>query len=207
MSPTTSFGLLRHAETLWNRQNRVQGSMDSPLTQAGREKYRRWGTFLSSPHWSWNRIICSPAPRAKESALIINEALGVDLEIIDDLREQSWGDWEGLTMEEISATLDKGLEQLTNMGWAFKPSSGESRSDVRRRVCAALDRLGDTYPGENVLIISHQGVIKSLVYAIENRQFLPDEPKLIKKNCLHTVTRNDHVWSAGTYNIDLPEPT
>lgn len=209
MSNTTNFGLLRHAETVWNRQKRIQGRKDSPLTEAGIDTCRRWGRFLASSRWSWNRIICSPSPRARESARIINKQLGVDIEIAEDLREQDWGTWEGLTMAEVSKNLSGGLKQLELSGWNFKPPSGESRLEVRKRVCAALKRYGKTYNREQILVISHQGVIKSLIYAIENRQFLPDEPNLIKKNRLHTIALSNNLFSAGRYNIDnrdLPEP-
>lgn len=207
MSHTTWFGLLRHAETVWNRQKRIQGRMDSPLTETGIDRYRSWGKFLASSQWSWNRIICSPSPRTRESARIINEQLGVVIETADGLREQDWGKWEGLTMEELNDNFAEELKQLEQSGWDFKPPSGESRLEVRKRACTTLMRYAEQYPEEQLLVVSHQGVIKSLIYAIEDRRFLPDEPKLIKKNRLHTIGWNNDRFSAGVYNINLPVPT
>jgi len=205
MATTTTFGLIRHAETLWNRQNRIQGRLDSPLTAHGIDTHRRWGMFLKSPCWSWNRIVCSPSPRARESARLINEQLGLAVETVADLQEQDWGEWEGLTFEEIRTTYRDGLAALEREGWEFQPPSGESRFSVRDRACNALKQLAASYPGEHILIVSHQGIIKSVIYAIENRSFLPSEPKLIGKNRLHTIECNAGSFRAGTYNTAIPE--
>jgi len=204
-SDTTYFGLLRHAETVWNRQNRIQGRLDSPLTETGIETHRRWGAFLASPVWSWDRIICSPSPRTQQSAHIINESLGVAIETVEGIREQHWGQWEGLTMEEILATYHDMLRLGEQNGWDFTPPAGESRSTVLERVSDALTSCAERHPGERILVISHQGVIKSLIYTIENRRFLPDEPKLIEKNRLHTITLRNGSFCADQYNIGLPE--
>jgi len=205
MGTTTTFGLIRHAETVWNRQNRIQGHMDSALTAHGIETHRRWGRFLKSPGWSWNRIVCSPSPRARESARLINEQLGVSIETLEELREQHWGEWEGLTFDEIQVLYPGGLASLEREGWEFQPPSGESRASVRDRARSALQGLAASYPGEQILIVSHQGIIKSVIYAIENRAYLPSEPKLIEKNRLHTIEWNAGGFRAGTYNTTIPE--
>jgi broad specificity phosphatase PhoE len=206
MSQAVCFGLLRHAETVWNRQQRIQGRMDSPLTKHGIDSCRRWGKFLASPSWSWKRIICSPAGRARETARLINEALGIEIETADDLREQDWGAWEGLTMADITGRYREQVERLERSGWNFRPPSGESRSEVGSRASDALRTYEDLYPGQRILVISHQTVIKSLIYAVEKRRFLPEEPELIGKNRLHTIVLSDGRFAAGRYNIDPAEP-
>lgn len=204
---STCFGLLRHGETVWNRQKRIQGRLDSELTDDGRQTIHRWAQFLASRRWSWDRIAVSPAPRAQKTAAVINELLHLETETLPALREQDWGRWEGLSWFEIEENQDAILQEQVEAGWSFRPPGGESRSEVRDRGRSALADLGRRYAGEDILVICHQGVIKSLVYAIEGRNFRPDEKKLIDKNSLQLLLWTEHGLAAKAYNIVPPEKT
>ena len=204
-SEETYLGLLRHGQTVWNLEKRIQGRMDSPLTNDGIHRCRKWARHLASPAWSWDRIITSPLPRARKTAEYINENLTIPMAVDDGLREQDWGLWEGLTIGEVKKNFPNQLEQQVSLGWSFCPPQGESRLEVSERVTGALAALVKKHPGEQLLIITHQGVIKSLIYRIENRQFLPEEKELINSNRLHTITGNSGVFSGATYNIALTE--
>lgn len=207
VSKSTLFGLLRHGQTIWNKQRRVQGRLDSPLTADGIGALREWARFLAGPRWRWTRIIASPAPRARTTAQIINEALRVEIHEEQDLREQDWGTWEGLSWTEIQTDRGDELRTQVEKGWSFRPPEGESRIEVCRRTRAVLSSFGRQYPGEQILVITHQGVIKSLIYALEKRDFLPGEPKLIDKDRLQTISCCDDTMTGFAYNIHpTPEP-
>ena len=201
MSTSTLFGLLRHGQTIWNTQRRVQGRLDSPLTPEGIEAVREWARFLASPRWQWSRIISSPAPRARTTAQLINEALHLEIHEEPDLREQDWGRWEGLGWDEIRRDYGDELQAQIDRGWSYRPPEGESRSEVGTRARAVLSNYGKKLGGEQILVITHQGVIKSLVYRIEKRQFLPEEPKLIDKNRLQTISSCNDTLTGFAYNI------
>ena len=201
MCATTHFGLLRHGQTVWNLEHRIQGRLDSPLTSQGIETTRQWARFLKSSGQNWNRMVTSPSPRALKTADIINQQLALKIEVVDDLREQDWGSWEGMTWAEITKNSGDSLQQQIDRGWSFRPPEGESRADVRDRARAAIASCAAKFSGEQILVITHQGVIKSLIYALENRQFLPEEPPLIKKNLLQTISWRDQVMTATRYNI------
>lgn len=207
MRVSTRFGLLRHGETVWNQQKRIQGRLDSELTDGGRQAARRWGQFLASGRWNWIRIAVSPAPRAQKTAAIINEVLKVETETLPELREQDWGTWEGLSWSEIEEYQKSILEEQVDAGWSFRPPGGESRHEVRDRARSALTALGRRYPVEDILVICHQGIIKSLVYTIEERNFKPDEKKLIDKNSLQLLLFTEHGFAEEAYNIVPPEQT
>ena len=202
MSTSTLFGLLRHGQTIWNIQGRVQGRLDSPLTSEGIAVVREWARFLGSPRWKWSRILSSPAPRAVTTAQLINEELRVEIHQEKDLREQDWGLWEGLSWSEIRTSYGEELQAQIDKGWSFRPPGGESRSEVGDRARRLLNRLGQSHAGEQILVISHQGVMKSLIYAIEKRVFLPGEPKLIDKNLLQTVSFCNDKMTGFAYNIE-----
>lgn len=201
MKESTCFGLLRHAQTVWNQQKKIQGRLDSELTEAGIEQIHRWSRFLDSAPWNWSMIAASPAPRAQKTAALINRRLNLRSETIQDLREQDWGTWEGLSRAEIELSHKHILEEQVENGWSFRPPAGESRREVLDRARSALADLGDRHPGEDILVICHQGVIKALVYAIEKRKFKPDETRLLDKNKLQLLSWNGHAFSAKAYNI------
>jgi probable phosphoglycerate mutase len=201
MSTSTLFGLLRHGQTIWNTQKRVQGRLDSPLTPDGIEAVQKWARFLASPRWQWSRIITSPLPRARTTAQLINNSLCLEIHEEPDLSEQDWGIWEGLTWSELHRDSAEEVQTQVDRGWSFRPPEGESRLEVHKRARSVLSHIGRRYPGEQILVITHQGVIKSLVYAIEKRKFLPQEPELIDKNSLQTVSCCNDTLTGFAYNI------
>ena len=202
--PTTIFGLLRHGQTVWNKEKRIQGSANSALTREGIASCRNWGHFLSTSQTTWQRIIASPLQRARDTAELVNEALQIPIEHDDEIREQHWGDWEGLTLEQIKSDSPGKLKELMHLGWDFRPPGGESRRELLERVLTSLKKSSTRWPAENLLIISHLGVIKSLLYFTEGRNYLPQEPKIVYKNRFHTIGYQDSAFSIISRNITVP---
>ena len=91
--PVTRFGLLRHAETHWNREKRIQGHSNSALTSEGKLQAEEWGRLIST--FQWDRIITSDLGRALETATRVNHSLNLTIDREARLREQNWGRWEG----------------------------------------------------------------------------------------------------------------
>jgi probable phosphoglycerate mutase len=146
----TELVLVRHGETDWNRIGRVQGLSDIPLNDTGREQARHAGHRLADEQW--DAVATSPLSRAAETAAIIAAELGLpEPEVVDSLVERNYGEAEGLTGEEIEARFG-GVVQAR-----------ESREQVVERVRPALLELADRHPGGRVLVVSHGGVIGSLV--------------------------------------------
>ncbi len=204
-SPATIFGLLRHGQTIWNKEKRIQGSSNSPLTPEGTAASRRWGRYLAAERTPWQRIIVSPLQRAQETARLVNETLQIPIMSDEGIREQHWGAWEGLTLEQIKGNSPGKLEELIQHGWNFRPPGGESRTELLQRILCSLSDARDRWPGENLLIISHLGVIKSLLYHIEGRGYLPEEPKIMYNNCFHTIGYRDSSFSILSRNITVPD--
>jgi len=202
---STLFGLLRHGQTLWNAEKRIQGSGNSELTPAGIAASRMWGRYLLTSGTDWNRIICSPLQRARETAELVNEVLQLPLQQDEGIREQNWGDWEGRTIEEIKRDNPGQLHALVRDGWEFRPPGGESRSELLARVLDSLRNSSVRWPQENLLVISHLGVIKSLLYHIDGRNFLPQEPKIVHKNRFYTIGLRQNTFSIINRNITLPD--
>lgn len=181
----TRFGCIRHAHSLWNGERRVQGRQNSPLSEPGREMAMAWGKQLQG--LPWNRILISDLGRVKETGKLINESLHLPMHTDSRLREQDWGEWTGLSYAELLERRGEAFARQQRRGWHFRPPRGESRLEVLARSQAALRDAARNWPGDKVLVISHEGVLKCLVYYLCGRKFLPSEQALIEGYKLHLL--------------------
>jgi broad specificity phosphatase PhoE len=160
--PTATFCIMRHAPTEWNRAGRIQGQADSPLTPAGKVWATRWGSQLTN--LGLQRILSSDTGRAMATARHINQTLQLPLAHDARLREQDWGQWTGQTMAAIRTQHRDLFSQQENRGWSFCPPGGEERLVVLTRARKALWEAGRKWPGERLLVVTHEGVLKCIVY-------------------------------------------
>ena len=186
IAENTRFGLIRHAQTVWNRAKKIQGHSDSPLSPEGERQASRWGRILRQ--FPWNRLLASDTGRARTTAEIINAYLKLPLTTDSRLREQDWGRWAGKTISQIEAEASQVLDEQVNAGWDFCPPGGESRREVLQRSREALREAAEWYPGESLLVVTHEGVAKCLIYHLYGRKFLPGEPPILESYRLHRLS-------------------
>lgn len=146
--------LVRHGETEFNRERRIQGHVDSPLTELGVRQARAVGRLLADlirdPE-GW-RIVSSPLGRARSTAEIVSRTLGgLPVELDDRLKEMSWGAHDGRLRAELEAEHP---ETFGRTGWAFDAATGESYEDVAARVGDWLAGLPPE-PERKVIAVSH----------------------------------------------------
>ncbi|PFG31394.1 histidine phosphatase family protein [Paramicrobacterium agarici] len=177
----TQITFVRHGQTDWNLQRRIQGLTDIPLNDTGRAQARRTGEQLALD--SWDAIVSSPLSRARETAEIIARHVGLPSpDLIDGLQERAHGDMEGMSFEERQAAFP---------GDTVVPGL-ESRDAVIDRVLAALGGLERTHPFERIIAVTHGGVIGSLVrHATQGGQ--PAAGQVIANGSHH-----DFSWSGGS---------
>ena len=192
----TRFGLIRHAQTLWNQKKLIQGQDDSDLTRSGWQQANAWGQRLKSQ--TFDRILSSDLGRTVATAQEINTSLQVPMETSPALRELDWGEWTGKRIQEIKAKAPELLKNLEATGWQFCPPGGESRSTAWSRAKTALQEAALKWPGGEILTVTHEGIIKCLLYGLEQREFLPHEPALIKPYHLHWLVIDE----AGVLRIE-----
>lgn len=199
---TTLFGILRHGQTVWNTEHRVQGSANSPLTENGKLQTANWAKFLQT--YTWHRLLVSDQGRAQQTATIINELLDLPVTTDSRLREQCWGDWEGLTLDEIKTRHAETLRKEIEKGWEFRAPGGESRLEVKSRVESCLQEAQQNWQGRNILVICHQGVIKCLLYSLTGRAFVPGEDVLLQHNSLHFISCRNKQLTPEKLNVNIP---
>jgi broad specificity phosphatase PhoE len=150
----TTLILARHGETDWNRDNRFQGHADPPLNELGRRQSHELAEALAGERIV--RVYASPLRRARETAEIVAERLGV--EVVDDeaLREIDVGAWSGLTRDEVSERFPEAYARwLERAPHGF--DDGETYDELAARVIPAIRGLVARHAGETVLVVTHGG--------------------------------------------------
>ena len=148
--------LVRHGETDWNLQRRIQGSTDIPLNDTGREQAAATGRLLARREW--DAIYSSPLSRAMETGELIAREVGLPGPIpVATLVERNYGEAEGLSDPELSRRFPAGSDV----------PGRESREEVVARVFPALMELAEEHPDEAVLVVSHGGVIRSILSVVD----------------------------------------
>ena len=203
-SNSTRFGLVRHAQTRWNREKKIQGQSDSPLTSDGKIQALRWGQILKQ--FSWDRILASDIGRAVETAKFINQAINISLQTDSRLREQDWGQWTGNTISQLKTDTPRELDAQVRAGWDFCPPGGEDRRCVLERSQQALREAAAKWPGDEILVVTHEGVVKSLIYHLCGRKYLPGEPAIIKPYQMHWVVQEADGLKIEEINAIALEP-
>ncbi|MGI8793570.1 MAG: histidine phosphatase family protein [Acidimicrobiales bacterium] len=155
----TAFLLLRHGQSTWNAEGRWQGWADAPLSARGESQAVEAADHLRS--LGLTGAVCSDLQRAKRTAEIIAEALGLGEPTVEaGLRERDVGPFTGLTKAEIRARWPEAFDPET--GHVARPPEGETDDDLLARVLPALVRIETALAGERVLTISHGGVLRAL---------------------------------------------
>ena len=195
----TYFALMRHAETTWNREKRIQGQQDAPLTSKGRQQARGWGCALARHQLDY--MLTSDLGRATHTAMLINQSLVLRCSLEPRLREQDWGSWSGSKLSDLLNMNE--LKAQEKMGWEFRPFDGESRLEVLQRSRQALVDSAQQMRGNRILVITHGGVIRCLLYQLCDRKFLPHEPALIKPYRLHWLSYNGEGFEIHRLNEEI----
>jgi len=154
MTDKTRIFLLRHGETVWNRECRLQGHKDSNLTQKGKEQAQNSGYHLQQVIGRPPRLFCSPLGRCRETAAEIAKIVDFDLDRIEydgRVKERSFGRWEGQKISDVKLFDADAYRLTTDNRWDVAPPDGESYSMVAKRLECWLTEV----QGGSVVLVSH----------------------------------------------------
>lgn len=171
---STRFIFIRHGETDANTAGCFLGDLDIPLNPEALPVVQSLATSLTTWNDPIKVIISSPLQRARQTAQIIASTLGSTTIILEpNLREMSFGSWEGKTSREVAAVFKDDV-----LKWRQRypdstvgPTNGETLGQVGHRVEKVLDSLTQQYPGQTVIVVTHVYVIKA---ALDRALELPD---------------------------------
>jgi probable phosphoglycerate mutase len=162
MEPTRIIAI-RHGETSWNVDTRIQGQLDIPLSANGRWQAERLAAALRGE--PIKAIYASDLTRAWETAQYLSHAHGLQVIKEIGLRERGFGDFEGKTFAEIEVLLPEQSMRWRRRDPEFSPPGGESLLALSARVVEAAGRLAALHPGEQIALVGHGGVMDVLYRA------------------------------------------
>ena len=161
---------VRHGETAWNVDTRIQGQLDIGLNDTGLWQARRVGEALADEPIT--AIYASDLARAWQTALEIARPRGIEVQPEPALRERAFGHFEGRTFADIDASLPEQARLWRTRDPAFAPEGGgESLLAFMERVTGIAARLAQRHPGELVVLVAHGGVM-DVLYRAATRQEL-----------------------------------
>ena len=156
----TEILLIRHGETLWNQQGRMQGQHDSPLTATGMQQARQLARRLAGV--SFTTLYSSDLGRAHQTARCIADASGHEVIADAGLRERDFGIFEGLTNTEIKLRHPEDYEIFARRDSDYAMPGGESAAAFRKRVVQTLETIAGRHNGETIVVVSHGLVLDAL---------------------------------------------
>jgi probable phosphoglycerate mutase len=154
---------IRHGETAWNVDTRIQGQLDIPLNDTGRWQAGRVARALADE--GLDAIYASDLGRAHATALAVGAATGLPVITDPGLRERGFGVFEGLTFAEIEQRWPQAAERWRRRDPDFGPEGGESLRAFYARCVATAERLAAAHPGQHVALVAHGGVLDCLYRA------------------------------------------
>ena len=191
-APTLYF--VRHGQTDWNVENRIQGQHDIPINQTGRQQARRNGLALADLLDDPNRyrFIASPLGRTRETMNIIRQQMGLPsqgYETDDRLKEIYFGLWQTYTMAELGETQASAVAAREADKFNFRPPLGESYADLLNRVRSWLP-----YVVEDSVIVCHGGVLRMLIHHLTEVPGNEVTRMTIPQDRIYRWDGNDGVW-------------
>jgi probable phosphoglycerate mutase len=158
---TTTLVVIRHGETEWNVEGRLQGQIDIPLNDRGREQAKCAAAYLAGLHLPFAAVYASDLSRAAATGQAIADALSVPLLFDSRLRETNLGCWQGQTWDYVQ-THQHQVEVRWKKDVEFAMEGGESRRSRFARVANALRDIVLLHPGQRVVVVSHGGVMDEM---------------------------------------------
>jgi len=187
---------IRHGQTQWNSEKKLQGRTDIPLNAAGRAQIAAYqlNEQLRAAKW-----YCSPLQRAQQTA----DILGINPSIEDAIIEMNWGAWEGRKLKEIQRADPDAFARLEALGIDLMPPEAESPRIVGARVNDWIEHLAEQSVSVDVGCVSHKGVIRAVYALAANWDMKNKAEHKMDFHCAQHFCFEDGVWSIGELNIAL----
>jgi len=189
--------LIRHGETLWNKEKRLQGQLDSPLTHAGIKQATVLAGRLSSVRY--NAVYSSDLERARHTAKIITLGSNPVAVTFDDrIRERHFGCFQGLTWEEITKKFpEEAAKELSGNPMNLVPG-GESKQQLLSRARAFFEDIALRHTNQTILVISHGGILNVWTRHVLNIPL--DTPRRfhLYNTAINIFEFYDHKWYLKT---------
>lgn len=157
MKSTTLF-IIRHGQTDWNLEDKIQGHIDIPLNAQGMEQAQQVASFLKKKNVSFKALYSSDLQRAHQTAQPIAATFSLNIITTPHLRERHVGDLQGLTKQKVRETHGEHFD----FDWEVIPG-GETKTDFLRRIMNQITLIAQAHVNENVVMVTHGHAIRKLL--------------------------------------------
>lgn len=193
----TQLILIRHGETLWNTERRMQGQLDSPLTVRGRWQAQKLGERLKAQPFT--SLYSSDLPRAHQTAQSIAEVTGHAIVTDERLRERHFGVFEGMTRTEMEQHDPDVYARFMSRDPQYAVPDGESPADFFARCRAVLEELAMRHAGATIAVVTHGLVLDCAYRAASGLALEVLRPVPLVNASLNWFACEDGRWSAGRW--------
>lgn len=156
--------LVRHGQTSFSRENRFCGTSDPSLTDAGQAMADALSSVYAAT--TWDAIYTSPMLRTRQTAAPLARLAGVTAVVEDGLTEIAYGDWEGLTVDEVKARWPEAYEYWAKDVASRGTPGGETAFHVAARAMRVVEAIRTRHPAGNVLVVSHKATLRIITCAL-----------------------------------------
>ena len=177
--------LIRHGQTDWNQERRVQGQSESRLTRLGIRQARELGRRIS--HLTFDRVFCSSSLRTRQTAAQLFNGSSGDIEYLDSLREIHLGPWEGQLYRDVAVRDPDSYQHFWHEPHRFDVSGAENFYQLQDRAMAAVEQIAQQFHRKQVVIISHGALIKTVLAHIESLPMSELWTPPHMHNCAHSI--------------------
>ncbi|MGJ8690687.1 MAG: histidine phosphatase family protein [Gammaproteobacteria bacterium] len=186
--------LIRHGETNWNKEKRVQGHSESTLTPQGQQQARDLAPTLRQHPIT--KVYCSSSIRTRQTCELLFSNNPIETLYNDELREIYLGPWEGKLQSEIRSLYPEQFENFFHAPEQFAQLEAETFEEVQQRGLKMLKQILSDDSAQEVAIVSHGVLIKSLLCYLENRPLAQLWEPPIMHNCAHSIIATEPNSSA-----------
>lgn len=159
---TTRFCIVRHGETDWNRERRLQGHLDIPLNRQGEEQALRLATALQLRGQRFDSLHVSSLTRTRQTAAPLMDKLKLTAQFHDALKERHYGAFQGKTYDEARAAMPEAWRKHQDRDPHYDMDGGETLQGFHQRIISHINRLAEAHPAQTVLVVAHGGVLEMI---------------------------------------------
>lgn len=197
MSGPTRLVVVRHGESIWNAERRIQGQAGEGLSERGHVQAMATADWVVAAYPE-AAVVSSDLSRAEETAAPIAEALGARHLRFASLRERHFGDWQGMLVADLDAHDPERTARWRDGVDVIGEVNGEYDGEFRERVRGALQDMADRFAGGTVVIATHGGVVWHGLHALLDLPIPTLGP--VDNACVNMLTRHGNRWLLDAWN-------
>lgn len=192
--PITRFCLIRHGETDWNRERRLQGHLDIPLNARGLQQAEQLAAALGRQQQHFDALHVSELTRARQTASAISRQLGLPLQTDAALKERHYGAFQGHTFEEARQHIPHVYRLHQERDVHYDLQGGESLHGFQQRIMQYMQQLAEHYAGKQILVVSHGGVLEMVHRTASGKGLTGARDFPIPNAALNWIRYRDGEW-------------